>query len=265
MSNRDFVFHLAGRKGSVKVTVEKPADYFVPMLMANTNVLETARMAGVKKLVYTSSIGAYGSYHRSLAPNDIPSLFEGLEREWWDNIEPKAVPMDAYPGWAKRMGELQIQAYFKQYGLSNFVPLRMTACYGPGDNFESEDSMVITSLLGKLHRGERRITIWGDGKAERDWLFSRDAAEGILLAAIHGQGPNFINLGTGEGHTVKELVETLQGIVPFKATYDTSQPSGFSRRVMDITLAKEKLGFKSSTSLEEGLKETWESLQNGGG
>lgn len=242
----DFVFHLAGIKGSIEVTHSKPASFFVPLLMFNTNVLEACRLNGVKKTVYTSSIGAY------------PSAEIFVESQ--GNNGP---PMDMYPGWAKRMAELQVQAYQKQYGLNNFSIVRPCNVYGPGDNFDPENAMVIPSLLYRIYKKENPVTVWGDGSAVRDFAFSRDVAEGTILALYHGtKGNPFLNLGSGVGYTIRELVESMQSFLDFNPFFDTEKPSGFPKRVMDISLSRKIIDYNPSTSLVDGLKETWDWFVN---
>lgn len=239
--NMDFVFHVAGIKGSIEVTKTKPASFFVPVLMFNTNVLEACRINNVQKIVYTSSIGAYSS----------AEVFKET-----DNLEGQ--PMDMFPGWAKRIAEMQIQAYRIQYGLGNFSVVRPCNVYGPGDNFNPDNAMVIPSLMYRIYHKEDPVTIWGDGSAIRDFAYSRDIAEGIILALYHGTKSGFVNLGSGRGTTIKELVETLNSFIDFNYKFDPTKPSGFPKRVMDITLAKELIGYSPETSLLDGLKETWE-------
>ena len=238
-SGMDYVFHIAGIKGSIEVTKSKPASFLVPLLMFNTNVLEASRINGVKKLVYTSSIGAYSS----------AEVFkEGR------NID--GSPMDMYPGWAKRMAELQIKAYREQYGL-DWAVVRPCNVYGPRDNFDPDNAMVIPSLMMRINRGENPVVVWGDGSAVRDFAFSRDVAAGIILAIHHGTRGDFVNLGSGVGVTIKELVETLHRFLDFNFEFDTTKPSGFPKRVMDISRAREWIGYNPSTTLLDGLKETW--------
>ena len=237
----DFVFHVAGIKGSIKVTKTKPASFFVPLLMFNTNVLEACRINKVKKVVYTSSIGAYAS----------AEIFREDK-----NLE--GPPMDMFPGWAKRMAELQIKAYKAQYGLENFSIVRPCNVYGPGDNFDPDNAMVIPTLMCRIYNKENPVTVWGDGSAIRDFAYSKDVAEGIILALYHGTKSGFVNLGSGEGYSIRELVETLNSFLDFNYEFDTSKPSGFPRRIMDISLAKELIDYNPTTSLLDGLKETWQ-------
>ncbi len=237
----DFVFHLAGIKGSIEVTKTKPASHFVPALMFNTNMLEACRLNGVHRTVFTSSIGAYAS----------GEVFR-------ESDNPDGPPMDYYAGWAKRMAEFQIQAYRIQYSLNNFAIVRPCNVYGPGDNFDPDNAMVIPSLMYRIYHKENPVVIWGDGTAVRDFAFSRDVAEGVILALYHGTDSGFVNLGSGKGYTIRELVATLNDFIPFNYRFDVDKPSGFPKRVMDISLAQRMLGYCPSTSLLEGLKETWQ-------
>ncbi|MDA8140093.1 MAG: NAD-dependent epimerase/dehydratase family protein [Desulfobacteraceae bacterium] len=239
---KEYVFHLAGIKGSIEVTKTKPASFFVPLLMFNTNVLEACRINKVRKVVYTSSIGAY------------PSAEVFVESQGNDGP-----PMDMFPGWAKRMAEMQIQAYKLQYGLDNFSIVRPCNVYGPGDNFDPKNAMVIPTLMYRIFQKENPVSIWGDGSAVRDFAFSRDVAEGTILALYHGtKDAPFVNLGSGKGVTIKELVETLQLFLDFNPWFDAAKPSGFPKRVMDISLARELIDYNPTTTLEQGLRETWD-------
>lgn len=237
----DFVFHLAGIKGSVEVTKAKPASFFVPLLMMNTNLLESCRINKVQKVVYTSSIGAYSS----------AEVFKETE-----NLD--GSPMDIFPGWAKRMAELQVQAYRIQYGMENFAVVRPCNVYGPGDNFDPNNAMVIPTLMYQIYHKENPVKIWGDGSAVRDFAYSRDVAEGVIQALYYGTGSQFVNLGSGKGYTIKELVETLISFIDFNYKFDSAKPSGFPKRVMDISLARELIHYDPTTNLRDGLKETWD-------
>lgn len=239
----DFVFHLAGIKGSIEVTKAKPASFFVPLLMFNTNVLEAARRNKVKKLVYTSSIGAYSS----------AEIFKETE-------DKEGPPQDMFPGWAKRMAELQIQAYREQYGLE-WAVVRPCNVYGPGDNFDPENAMVIPSLMMRIHRGENPLSVWGDGTAIRDFAYSRDVAIGTIQALHYGTRGSFVNLGSGDGYSIRQLVETLKEFLDFEYEFDISKPAGFPRRVMDISRAREWIDYNPKTSLRYGLEETWKWFQ----
>lgn len=238
--NIDFVFHIAGVKGSVEVTKSRPASFFVPLLMMNTNMLEACRINNVSKIVYTSSIGAYA----------VADVFR--ENNGFDGC-----PMDSFPGWAKRMAEKQIESYRIQYGLNNFSAVRLCNCFGPGDNFDDNNAMVIPSLMSRIRKGEKPLCVWGDGLSIRDFAYSKDIAEGVILALYYGTGAKFVNLGGGHGVSIKELVETMSRFIDFDYVFDSSKNSGFSQRVMDISLAKDLIHYCPSTSLLDGLKLTW--------
>ena len=240
--NQDFAFHLAGIKASVKTTLEKPASFYVPLVMMNTNFLEACRINKIKKLVYTSSIGAYSK----------ASLFKEKLSTY------QKEPMDFYPGWAKRMAELQIIAYKKQFNLNNYYIVRPANVYGPGDNFDKKNAMVIPSLISKISSGKRPVEIWGDGSAIRDFAYSEDIAIGIIKSLVYGTGKyEFINLGSGKGVSIKKLVKTMSKVVPFKYRFLSKKNQGFSKRVMDISVARKIIKFNPETSLEKGLKITW--------
>jgi len=242
----DFGFHVAGIKGSIEVTKSKPASFFVPLLMMNVNMLEACRLNRVQKVVYTSSIGAYSSAEVFVESTDLD----------------QGPPMDMYPGWAKRMAELQVKAYQQQYGLNNFAVVRPCNVYGPGDNFDPNNAMVIPSLMYRIYQKEDPVLIWGDGSAIRDFAYSEDVAEGVVLALYHGTGGRYVNLGSGQEYTIKQLVEALHSFIPFNYRFDTTKSSGFPRRVMDISLARNLIGYNPSTSLETGLQKTWQWFLN---
>lgn len=238
--NQHVVLHVAGIKGSVDVTKAMPARFYVPLVLMNTNILDASVKNCVENVLYTSSIGAYGP----------AEVFVESDSDF------SAPPMDMFPGWAKRMAELQIQAYQLENKQTKFSILRPSNIYGPGDNFDIENAMVIPSLIAKIVRGDKPVNIWGDGSAERDFLHSADAAYGMLLATARGTNGRALNLGAGYGISIKQLVQTLQLIHPFDAFFDTSKPAGFPKRVMDISLARKVYGFAPQIDLKAGLEDT---------
>ena len=239
-NDMDFVFHIAGIGASVEATETKIASHFVPMLMMNTNVLEACRINKVRKIIYTSSVGAYAH----------AEVFKESEYRLDSN------PMD-FGGWAKRMAEAQIYSYKIEHNLNNFSIVRPSNVYGPGDNFSSINSLVIPSLLYRIYHKENPLVVWGDGSAVRDFVYSKDVAEGIILALYYGTNSGFVNLGSGKPCTIKTLVETLSNIVDFEYVFDTSKPTGAMKRIMDLSLAKKMINYEPSTKLEDGLERTW--------
>ena len=245
----DFAIHTAGIKGSVDVTNKQPASFFVPMILMNTNFLEACRINNLKKTVFTSSIGAYSS-------NEI--LIED------DDFDTKP-PMDSYPGWAKRMAELQIKAYKVQYKINSFAIVRPANVYGPGDNFDPNNAMVIPSLINKIisrDNPNNPVQIWGDGSAIRDFIYSKDVAYGIILALLKNKSSSYYNLGSGTSISIKQLVETLNNIIPFNYNFDTSKPSGAQKRIMDISKSTKEIGFHPETNLSDGLRVTIDWFKN---
>ena len=251
----DCVFHVAGIKGSVKVTLEKPASFFVPLLMFNTNVLEASRINNVKKLVYTSSIGAYSSNEVFIESDD----------------ENQGPPMDMFPGWAKRMAEMQIKAYQIQYNLENYSIVRPCNVYGPGDNYHPNNSHVIPGIIHRLHEAKIKnspsVIIWGTGKPKREFLYVDDMVRAsVYLMNLDKKTyetqtspmSGHINVGCGEDLSIKELSEIIKEIVGFKGeiVFDPSKPDGSPKKLLNSEKIN-NLGFKPQISLKEGLIKTY--------
>lgn len=241
--DKDIVFHVAGVKGSPLTAKMQPASYFVPTITFNTNMMEAARRQKVKRYLYTSSIGVYAPaevFHEDDVWKTFPS----------DN--------DRFAGWAKRMGELQAEAFKIEYGWDNISIVRPANVYGPFDNFDPKTGMVIPSLIHRAMSGENPLVVWGDGSPIRDFIYSKDVAFGMLLAVEKGVNVP-VNLGSGTGVTIKELTETIAESVPngpIKITWDNSKPKGDAMRVMDMKRAKKLLGFECQYSLKQGIQET---------
>ena len=240
----DCVFHLAGVKGSPAVTKSRPASFFVPTTMFNTALLEAARVQDVQSILYTSSIGVY-SPAPVLREEDVWSTFPS--------------PNDRFAGWAKRMGELQCEAYSIEYGPGRYVVVRPANVYGPFDHFAGDDAMVVPSLIRKLAESSGILEVWGDGSPVRDLVYSDDVACGMMQAAKCGR-PGPFNLGCGVGYSIRELVETLVRVSgkEVEVKWLTDKPSGDACRLMDIGKAQFEIGYQPLTSLEEGLRKTWE-------
>lgn len=237
----DIVFHLAGIKGSPAMTAKKPASFFYPTVSFNTNMLEAARRNGVKKYLFTSSVGVY-------SPADV-----FYEDTVWSTFPS---PNDRFAGWAKRMGELQLEAYRIEYGWDNLYCVRPANVYGPYDNFDPANAMVIPSLIRRVVDGENPLTVWGDGSSIRDFIFADDVAAGM----IHVMENDFkqpVNLGSGTGVTIKELVEIIVELHDSKRpiVWDTTKPSGDKIRILSSERA-DSAGIKNHVSLREGIRRT---------
>jgi len=203
-------------------------------------MMEAARQAGVKRYLYTSTIGVY-------SPAEV-----FYEDDVWKTFPS---PNDKFAGWAKRMGELQAEAYKIEYGWHNIAIVRPANVYGPYDNFDPNTAMVIPSLIKRALDGENPLIVWGDGSTIRDFIHARDVARGMLLALDKGIGQP-INLGSGVGVSIREVVEIIVSNMEIKpkVVWDTSKPSGDKKRLMDISRAKD-IGFQPTVSIEEGIKE----------
>jgi GDP-L-fucose synthase len=240
----DYVFHLAGIKGSPKMTKEKPASFFVPTILFNTNMMEAARNAEIERYLFTSTVGVY-------SPAEV-----FYEDDVWKTFPSEN---DRFAGWAKRMGELQAQAYEIEDKWKNIAIVRPANVYGPYDNFDPENAMVIPSLIKRVMDGENPLVVWGDGSPIRDFIHARDVAYGMIKALEICPGPkNPMNLGSGTGYSIRELVDLILNTSDEKpdVIWDTSKPSGDKKRLMDISRAKSLLGWEPLVSLEEGIRET---------
>lgn len=239
---KDIVFHLAGVKSSPKMTAEQPASFFVNTISFNTNMMEAARLKGVERYLYTSSIGVY-------APAEV-----FYEDDVWKTFPS---PNDRFAGWAKRMGELQAEAYKIEHGWDKVSIARPANVYGIYDNFDPRTSMVIPGLIKRAVDGEDPLVVWGDGSPIRDFINAKDVARGMLMMVEKGVNAP-VNLGSGTGVTIKEIAETIVRNLPggsVRLEWDTTKHSGDAKRLMDITRANLLMGFKPKISLEDGIKE----------
>lgn len=237
----DFVFHVAGLKGSPLMVRTKPASYFVPMLQFNTNMMEAARRQGAERYLYTSTNGIY-------APAEVMH-----EDDVWKTFPSEN---DKFAGWAKRMGEMQAEAYKIEYGWDKISIIRPANIYGPNDIFASESAMVVPSLIRRAFSGEDPFVVWGDGSPVRDFIHAKDVARAMMFLVEKGVSEP-VNIGSGVGTTIKQLVDIVISNMETKpeVVWDTSKPSGDKKRVLDVSRA-ESLGFRPSISLKDGIRDT---------
>lgn len=238
-----YVFHLASVKGSVGVGRRRAADFFVPPLLMNTHMMEQSRKASVERYLFTSSVCVY-------AP--APVFIE--DRAW----DAPPHPSDAFAGWAKRMGELQAEAYKEQYGWDKVAIVRPVNTYGPYDDFDPLTALVIPALIHRVLAGENPLVVWGDGSAVRDFLYSRDAARGMLLAMERFACGVPVNLGSGAGHSVRDIVAAVLEAADMKpeVVWDAGRPAGEKYRVADVSRARKELGFEPEVGLKDGIART---------
>jgi len=267
-ANPDIVIHLAAKVGGIGANRANPGKFFYDNLMMGVQMMEAGRQVGIEKFVAIGTICAY--------PKFTPVPFK--EEDLWNGYPEET---NAPYGLAKKMLLVQAQAYRQQYGF-NAIYLLPVNLYGPKDNFDLESSHVIPALIkkifdamyepdkpdrtdkqdkpDKLNKLDKPITVWGTGKATREFLYVEDAAEGIILAAERYNKPDPVNLGVGFEISIKDLVELISKLTGFKGkiVWDTTKPDGQPKRMLDTTRAFKEFGFKAKVGLEEGLKKTIE-------
>lgn len=250
VDGQDVIVHLAAHVGGIGLNREKPAELFYDNLMMGAQLIEAAHKAGVEKFVCVGTICAY--------PKFTPVPFK--EEDIWDGYPEET---NAPYGVAKKALLVQLQAYRDQYGF-NGIYLLPVNLYGPEDNFNPASSHVIPALIRKVYeaqqRGDATIPVWGDGSPTREFLYSDDAALGIVMATQSFESSEPINLGTGYEISIKDLVELICKLMDYKGelVWQTDKPNGQPRRCLDTQKAKEKFGFEAKVSFEEGLKRTIE-------
>jgi len=256
-SKPHIVIHLAARVGGIGANRANPGKFFYDNLMMGVQMMEVGRQVGLEKFVAVGTVCAY--------PKFTPVPFR--EGDLWSGYPEET---NAPYGLAKKMLLVQAQAYRQQYGF-NAIYLLPVNLYGPRDNFDLESSHVIPALIKKMVDGvyehnkpnKRKelhdtITIWGTGKATREFLYVEDCAEAIVLATEKYNKPDPINIGAGFEISIKELVELIAKLTAFKGEilWDASKPDGQPRRKLDISRAEQEFGFRAKTSFEEGLRKT---------
>jgi GDP-L-fucose synthase len=247
-SNPEVVIHLAARVGGIGANMRNPGSFFYDNLMMGVQMIEQGRQHNIEKFVAVGTICAYPKF--AAIPFKEEDLWNGYPEE-----------TNAPYGLAKKMLLVQSQAYRQQYGF-NSIYLLPVNLYGPDDNFDPDFSHVIPALIKKVfdakEKGEDHITVWGTGKATREFLYVKDAAEGIVLASEKYNNPYPVNLGAGFEISIKELVELICQLMEFKGKveWDASKPDGQPRRCLDTSRARSEFGFVARTALIEGLKDT---------
>jgi GDP-L-fucose synthase len=249
LDGADLVVHLAANVGGIGYNSRNPGPLLADNVAMGLNVFEAAREHGVERLVAACSVCAY-----PLSPPRIPFVEDDL-------LSGAPEPSNAPYGHAKRLLASLSAAYREQYGMDSCVPV-ITNLYGPGDDFDPEDSHVVAAMVGKYlaaaESDSPEVTLWGTGTATRDFLYVDDAARGVLLMAEGRAGPDPVNLGSGEETTVRDLSAAVARVAGFEGqtVWDESRPDGQPRRVLDTSRARELLGFEPEVGLEEGLGRT---------
>ena len=250
----DIIIHLAARVGGIGANRDHPAEFFYDNLLMGVQLLHEAWKAGVRKFVALGTICSYPKY--TTVPFAEENLWNGYPEE-----------TNAPYGLAKKMLQVQSQAYWQQYGFNSIFLLPVNL-YGPRDNFDLQSSHVIPALIRKMseakERGEDRIVAWGTGTPTREFLYVEDAAEGVVLASERYNTSDPVNIGSGIEVSVKDLCHKIAALIGFKGKvlWDTTKPDGQPRRCLDTTKAEIHFGFRAKTSLEDGLGKTIQWFKN---
>ena len=244
----DIVIHLAARVGGIEANRRNPGRFFYENLMMGAQLMEEARLAGVRKFVAIGTICAY--------PKFTPIPFK--EDDLWNGYPEET---NAPYGMAKKMLLVQAEAYRQQYGFPAITLLPVNL-YGPRDNFDLETSHVIPAMIRKFvearRAGQSEVVLWGSGKPTREFLFVRDAAQGILLATERYSDQAPVNLGAGFEISIADLATLIAKGTRYngRLVWDASRPDGQPRRCLDVSRAEKEFGFRATTPFEEGLRET---------
>ncbi|MGJ3253298.1 MAG: GDP-L-fucose synthase family protein [Elainellaceae cyanobacterium] len=248
VEGQDVVIHLAAHVGGIGLNREKPAELFYDNLMMGAQLIHAAHEADVQKFVCVGTICAY--------PKFTPVPFK--EDDLWNGYPEET---NAPYGIAKKVLLVQLQAYRQQYGFDGIYLLPVNL-YGPEDNFDPRSSHVIPALIRKVHeaqqRGDRHLAVWGDGSPTREFLYSEDAAQGIVMGTQRYSDAEPVNLGTGYEISIRDLVNLIARLMEFdgEIIWETDKPNGQPRRCLDTERAKEAFGFTAQTPFEQGLKQT---------
>jgi GDP-L-fucose synthase len=258
----EYVFLAAAKVGGILANNSYPADFIRDNLIIQTNIIEASRINSVERLLFLGSSCIYPKF----APQPMPEscLLTGP-------LEPTNRPYAL----AKIAGIEMCWSYNRQYK-TKYLAAMPTNLYGPGDNFDLASSHVLPALIRKtaeaVKAGATEITVWGTGTPRRELLYSDDLAEACLFlmnldesrysSLLTEEAPPLINIGTGEDVTIRELAETVAQVIGFKGqlVFDATKPDGTPRKLMDVTRLH-NLGWHHTTSLEQGIRRTWEAVR----
>lgn len=247
----EYVFLAAAKVGGIHANDTYPAEFIRDNLAIQTNVIHSAWRHGARKLCFLGSSCIYPK----LAPQPLreDALLTGpLE------------PSNEWYAIAKIAGIKMCQAYRRQYGF-DAISLMPTSLYGSGDNFDLQNSHVLPALIRKFHEakqcGESTVTIWGSGTPRREFLHADDLADAVVFLMRHYSDDQFINVGSGEDLTIRELAQLVADVVGFEGTIatDPSKLDGTPRKLMDVSRLH-ALGWHHRIGLREGIVATYASF-----
>ena len=244
----DIVFHLAATVGGIGVNQRNPGKFFYENAIMNLQVIHNAYLNNVNKIISIGTVSVY--------PKNSPVPF--LESNIWNGYPEET---NAPYGIAKRIMHTHSLSYRKQYNF-NSIMLILTNLYGPHDNFKKDTSHVIAALIRRFYEAkknnEKEVIVWGNGNSTRDFCYIEDIASGIILAAENYNESEPINLASGKEITIKEIATIIKKQINYdgKIVWDKDMPMGPNRRNVSIELARKKINFDPTISLEEGIKKT---------
>lgn len=249
----EYVFLAAAKVGGILSNNTYPAEFIYNNIIVQSNVIHSSYLFGVKKLLF---LGSSCIYPR-ICPQPMKEeyLLSGY-------LEPTNEPYAV----AKIAGIKMCQSYNRQYG-TNFISVMPTNLYGPGDNFDLENSHVLSALIRKFHEAKLNkkefVEVWGTGTPRREFLYVEDLAEACVFLMENYNESAIINIGIGKDISIKGLAEMIKDLVGFEGEiiWDTSKPDGMPRKLLDISKLS-SLGWEAKTSLEEGIKKTYEWFKN---
>ena len=248
VDGQNIIIHLAAHVGGIGLNQAKPAELFYDNLMMGVQLIHTAHQAGIEKFVCVGTICAY--------PKFTPVPFK--EDDIWNGYPEET---NAPYGVAKKALLVQLQSYRQQYGFDGIYLLPVNL-YGPEDNFDPSSSHVIPALIRKVHeaqlRGDKEIPVWGDGSPTREFLYSTDAARGIVMATQLYDGAEPVNLGTNYEISIKDLITLICELMGYEGelVWQVDKPNGQLRRCLDTERAKQEFGFTAEMEFRQGLKNT---------
>lgn len=240
----DYVFHIAAFVGGIGLNVAKPIKMFTPNILMTTNLLQSSLDNNVDRFLFCSSASVY--------PDSITFFTEDQGWLGLPHVQDRAY------GWMKRTGEFQAWL-FNEYSDLQTAVVRMTNAYGPRDNFNLEKSHVVPALIKKAVERFDPYYVWGDGTAKRDFIHAQDAARGMIMTLEKYAVGDPVNIASGTSVTIEYLVNTILRISEYneaKIVFDNKQPEGHKIKIMDVKKAKNRIGFRSEISLEQGLENT---------
>ncbi|MBB6430781.1 GDP-L-fucose synthase family protein [Algisphaera agarilytica] len=244
----DVIFHLAAEVGGIGANQAHPGRFFYANFAMGIHLIEQARIHGLRKFVHCGTVCAY--------PENATRPF--TEDQFWNSYP---APITAPYGIAKLSLGVMLDGYRREYGLQScmLIPVNL---YGPNDNFDLQTAHVMPALIRKflhaIERGEDTVSVWGSGKASREFLYVTDAADGLIHTADRVDETTPINLGSGRETPIKELAEIIADATGFKGqiTWDHDKPDGQPRRCLSMERAHEQLGWSARVPLEQGVEQT---------